>query len=76
MLSRVHMPCPARVSCLQVVCVHYPGLPSHPRHTMVQELFSGKGCGGMLSFEVQDGPAADAVLKVRRGGEHPGQLGK
>jgi hypothetical protein len=44
--------------------VHYPGLPSHPRHSMVQELFSGKGCGGMLGFEVQDGPAADAVLQV------------
>lgn len=47
--------------------MHYPGLPSHPRHAMVQELFSGKGCGGMFGFEVKDGPAADAVLKVGGG---------
>jgi cystathionine beta-lyase/cystathionine gamma-synthase len=51
---------------LQVKCVHYPGLASHPRHDLVQELFSGKGAGGMVAFEVKDGAAADAVLKVRR----------
>lgn len=46
-----------------VKCVHYPGLASHPRHDLVQELFSGKGAGGMVAFEVKDGAAADAVLK-------------
>lgn len=51
----------------QVRFVYYPGLPSHPRHTLAQELFSGRGFGGMLAFEVQDGPAADAVLQVRGG---------
>lgn len=45
--------------------MHYPGLPSHSRHALVQELFSGRGFGGMLAFEVQDGAAADAVLRVR-----------
>lgn len=44
--------------------MHYPGLPSHPRYALVQELFSGRGSGGMLAFEVADGPAADAVLRV------------
>lgn len=50
---------------LQVVRVHYPGLQSHLRHALVQELFSGRGSGGMLAFEVRDGATADAVLKVR-----------
>lgn len=49
---------------IQVKCVHYPGLPSHPRHKLVSELFSGRGTGGMLAFEVVDGPTADAVLQV------------
>lgn len=56
------------VGRVQVKRVHYPGLASHPRHKLVHELFSGKGAGGMVAFEVQDGPAADAVLKVRQPG--------
>lgn len=50
--------------CVQVDCVFYPGLPSHPRAALVQELFSSRGAGGMLAFEVVDGPAAEAVLQV------------
>jgi len=49
----------------QVVRVQPPGLQSHLRHTLVQELFSGRGSGGMLAFEVRDGATADAVLQVR-----------
>jgi cystathionine beta-lyase/cystathionine gamma-synthase len=44
--------------------VHYPGLASHPRHKLVQQVFS-RGAGGMLAFEVATGAAADAVLQVR-----------
>jgi len=50
---------------VQVERVHYPGLQSHLRHALVQELFSGRGSGGMLAFEVRDGATADAVLQVR-----------
>ncbi len=33
--------------------VHYPGLPSHPHHCLAQELFEGRGYGGMVSFEIE-----------------------
>jgi cystathionine beta-lyase/cystathionine gamma-synthase len=32
--------------------VNFPGLPEHPQHELAQSLFSGKGYGGMLSFEI------------------------
>lgn len=32
--------------------VNYPGLESHPQHALAQQLFDGKGCGGVLSFEI------------------------
>lgn len=41
----------------------YPGLPSHPRAALVSELFSGRGAGGMLAFEVETGEAAEALLQ-------------
>lgn len=48
----------------QVERVFYPGLPSHPRHGLIQELFRGGAAGGMLAFEVAGGVAmADAVLQ-------------
>jgi cystathionine beta-lyase/cystathionine gamma-synthase len=43
--------------------VHYPGLPSHPRHARARELF--EGCGGVLSFELKGGPE-DAQRFIRR----------
>jgi cystathionine beta-lyase/cystathionine gamma-synthase len=36
--------------------VNYPGLPSHPGHSVASEMFDG--FGGMLSFEVDGGVAA------------------
>ena len=33
-----------------VSAVYYPGLPSHPQHSLAKKLF--KGFGGMLSFEI------------------------
>jgi methionine-gamma-lyase len=38
----------------QVERVYYPGLPSHPQHTLAKQQMSG-GFGGMLSFEVKGG---------------------
>jgi cystathionine beta-lyase/cystathionine gamma-synthase len=32
--------------------VNFPGLDSHPQHKLAQKMFSGKGFGGMLSFEI------------------------
>jgi cystathionine gamma-synthase/methionine-gamma-lyase len=34
--------------------VNYPGLPDHPQHDLAERLFDGKGCGGVLSFEIKD----------------------
>jgi cystathionine beta-lyase/cystathionine gamma-synthase len=39
-----------------VAVVHHPGLESHPRHARAREWFAG--AGGMVSFELRDGPAA------------------
>ena len=32
--------------------VNYPGLPDHPQHDLAARLFEGRGCGGVLSFEI------------------------
>jgi cystathionine gamma-synthase/methionine-gamma-lyase len=32
--------------------VNFPGLVSHPQHELAQNMFGGKGFGGMLSFEI------------------------
>ena len=37
----------------KVARVHYPGLESHPGHSIAAELFDG--FGGMLSFELEGG---------------------
>ncbi|RCW77136.1 bifunctional cystathionine gamma-lyase/homocysteine desulfhydrase [Saliterribacillus persicus] len=41
--------------------VYYPGLSSHPQHTLSQE--QADGFGGMISFVVKDGQKAEEVLK-------------
>ncbi|MCG6880399.1 MAG: aminotransferase class I/II-fold pyridoxal phosphate-dependent enzyme [Deltaproteobacteria bacterium] len=42
--------------------VHYPGLESHPGHTLAEEMLDG--FGGMISFEVTGGvEAADRILE-------------
>jgi cystathionine gamma-synthase/methionine-gamma-lyase len=33
--------------------VYYPGLPEHPGHALAGRMFEGKGCGGVLSFEIK-----------------------
>lgn len=40
-----------------VAAVHYPGLPSHPRHDLARRLYP-RGCGGMLSFDLRGGETA------------------
>ncbi len=47
-----------------VEAIHYPGLPSHPGHTIAARQMHG-GFGGMLSFRVRGGRAA-AVGVVKR----------
>ncbi|MFZ3599380.1 trans-sulfuration enzyme family protein [Streptomyces sp. BH104] len=42
-----------------VTRVHYPGLPGHPGHERAREQMSG--FGAVLSFELSDAAAADAV---------------
>lgn len=37
----------------RVAAVHYPGLPSHPQHALASSLF--RACGGLFSFELQEG---------------------
>ncbi len=32
--------------------INYPGLPRHPQHDVAHRLFSERGYGGMLSFEI------------------------
>jgi cystathionine beta-lyase/cystathionine gamma-synthase len=45
--------------------VYYPGLPSHPQHTLACRQMSG--FGGMVSFAVAGGrPAAERVLRSTR----------
>jgi cystathionine beta-lyase/cystathionine gamma-synthase len=36
----------------RVARVIYPGLPQHPQHALAKRLFEGKGCGGVVSFEI------------------------
>jgi cystathionine gamma-synthase len=40
--------------------VNYPGLTSHPQHALAERLFEGKGCGGVLSFEIAGADQAKA----------------
>lgn len=45
-----------------VARVNYPGLPDHPDHERASRLL--KGCGGVLSFELEGGEgAAEALIK-------------
>jgi cystathionine gamma-synthase len=46
--------------------VHYPGLASHPQHTLARA--QQKGFGAMLSFELRDGrpDRVDHVLRTLR----------
>ncbi len=44
--------------------VHYPGLASHPGHALAKD--QQYGFGGMLSFELEDDAAAEAVVSAVR----------
>ncbi len=34
--------------------VLYPGLPSHPQHSLAKRLFQGRGYGGMVAFDLAE----------------------
>jgi cystathionine beta-lyase/cystathionine gamma-synthase len=42
--------------------VNYPGLSSHPQHSLAKSLFEDKGYGGVLSFEI-DGADKDRIYR-------------
>lgn len=42
--------------------VFYPGLPAHPDHALVQQLFAGAGLGGVLSIKIR-GAGRDEVFR-------------
>jgi cystathionine gamma-synthase/methionine-gamma-lyase len=42
-----------------VAHVNYPGLSGHPQHGLAARLFSGRGYGGMVSFDLRDATQAD-----------------
>lgn len=48
--------------------VIYPGLPSHPQHDLAARQM--KNFSGMLTFQVEDGPAAAQLLSDRLGIVH------
>ena len=43
----------------EIAHVNYPGLPTHPQHTLAERLFNGQGSGGVLSFEIKEAQRAD-----------------
>lgn len=44
--------------------VHYPGLPSHPHHALLQRLANdGYGWGGMMTLDAGDAPAAAKLMQ-------------
>jgi len=45
-----------------VSTVHYPGLRSHPQHTLAKRLFRANAYGGMISFEIA-GADHEAVFR-------------
>jgi cystathionine beta-lyase/cystathionine gamma-synthase len=54
--------------------VHYPGLPAHPDHEIVQRVLDG--CGGMLGVELKGGArAAERFLRSLKLAAHAPSLG-
>jgi len=46
--------------------VYYPGLASHPWHALASRLFAGRGCGGVVSFELAAGGRAEVFRFMNR----------
>jgi cystathionine beta-lyase/cystathionine gamma-synthase len=60
-------------ACPKVKRVNYPGLEQHPQHARARKLF--QGCSGMLSFELESGPAAVEWISRTRLAIHAPSLG-
>ncbi len=57
-----------------VRCVHYPGLPEHPRHDVAASQM--RGYGGVLAFELHGGyAAAEAFIAALDHAKRAGSLG-
>lgn len=56
-----------------VAAVHYPGLASHPQHELARTQM--RGFGGLLSFELADGPTAERFLGALRLSTRAASLG-
>lgn len=50
----------------RVARVYYPGLPSHPHHSLAARLFRNSLFGAVLSFEIKDGDAAKVFAFMER----------
>jgi cystathionine gamma-synthase len=47
-----------------IEAVHYPGLESHPQHSLAKQQFSG-GFGGIVSFQVRGGSEVAIAICAR-----------
>lgn len=50
----------------KVARVFYPGLKSHPQHERAVKLFRPASFGGMVSFELTEGGAEEAIAVIER----------
>jgi cystathionine gamma-synthase/methionine-gamma-lyase len=50
----------------RVARVNYPGLPSHPQHSLARQLLGERGFGGVLSFEIANADQATAFRFMER----------
>ncbi len=47
----------------RVECVRYPGLASHPNHSVARRLFENRGYGGLVAFQIKNADKS-AILRV------------
>lgn len=50
----------------RVARVNHPSLPDHPQHALAHNLFAGKGCGAVLSFEIKGADKAAVYRFMER----------
>ena len=50
----------------RIARVNYPGLPTHPQHSLARQLLGERGFGGVLSFEIANADQAAAFRFMER----------